>query len=672
MGMSFASPWALLLIAAVALPLLAHLFRRPPKERRPFGSMLLIQRLIKKSRRRRAFVDRLLLLLRLLAMLALLGAIAGLTFYRDNVVPDHGGTGRAVVILDASASMSTVVKNKTALAHAKDRAESRIRGLPQGTKIRILSFGSQAIDHLGDWTTSPTEAVSAVHSVMPTGGLSNLSDAVGLARAALRGEVGEVYLYTDEAGETMVPDAIEELLLLTQAGSALVPEVVELSTKNVGVTAARYLSGFEGGEVVFTVTNFGEVARELSCDVILPDGAQMRVFAQVLPNSSTEKRVTVPREAEGGVAQARCLDDAYTLDDIFYFHIPRVGATRVLIVDGDPGDTPSQSEVYFVKRALNPWQGSRATILPEVVVSLSGGVLDPKKTRAVVLANVADPRPSKAELMAFVREGGDLLISVGGNVDAARYNSALDGISPVTFRKRRALSAGGEQGVSLALPDTRVPLFEPFTGATRLGFADVHVNMVMTVEPYDETENLRTLLRFEGGLPALVRKRVGRGSVTVWLSTFDLAWGDFAVRPVFPPLLQRLVSDRQSTSTSTALVGIVGDPVVVPLGDFLGTPVVTAATGGEVVRERVGANLVFRPQFAGDYQIGVPPIAHVAVNTPSGESTLGRKHSIVAAEASVAPKMFKQEFPLRNGLLGIGSLLLLLVTGLAMRGQEEQ
>ena len=60
---------------------------------------------------------------------------------------------------------------------------------------------------------------------------------------------------------------------------------------------------------------------------------------------------------------ARVEDAHLELDDTRYFHLPRVGASRVMVVDGDPGATAMASEVYFLERALAPWGGSRGRCL---------------------------------------------------------------------------------------------------------------------------------------------------------------------------------------------------------------------------------------------------------------------------------------------------------------------
>ena len=63
MSLSVATPIALALVALLALPVVAHLARQTPVSQQPFGAMLLLERLVKRLRRRRRVRDPLLLLL---------------------------------------------------------------------------------------------------------------------------------------------------------------------------------------------------------------------------------------------------------------------------------------------------------------------------------------------------------------------------------------------------------------------------------------------------------------------------------------------------------------------------------------------------------------------------------------------------------------------------------
>ena len=183
--------------------------------------------------------------------------------------------------------------------------------------------------------------LSKLQAIEPTYGSSNLREALREAATLLAGEAGEVIVYSDEAGPRMVGEAVEELSRLVEDGSSVIPNRIQAEPqRNVAVSSASYGSGIEGGQVTLRITNYGPVATELACEVSLPDGANIPIFADLPPDGETEERITVPREALGGIGSARCDDPDLPSDDAEYFHLPRIGAARVLVVDGDPGTRP--------------------------------------------------------------------------------------------------------------------------------------------------------------------------------------------------------------------------------------------------------------------------------------------------------------------------------------------
>jgi len=89
-ALSLLVPGALALGALVLLPLIAHMARQTPRERRPFGAMLLLERVVKRLRRRRRVKDWFLLLLRILALVAVVIGAAGLRWSYSGGVPEFG------------------------------------------------------------------------------------------------------------------------------------------------------------------------------------------------------------------------------------------------------------------------------------------------------------------------------------------------------------------------------------------------------------------------------------------------------------------------------------------------------------------------------------------------------------------------------------------------------
>ncbi len=676
MALTALLPWALGLSVLAILPILAHLSKQVPKSKREFGAMLLAKRLSKRLRRRRRMKDWLLLLLRLLVVALLVLTAAGLEFSYQGGIPTYVGSGRVVVVLDQSLSMSLTDTGSSLLSRARAEAIAEIAEMPPGTKLGLVVYGTEA-RRITPELTEDLESVSArVAGVEPQGGASNLRDALHEARELLAGEPGAVLLFSDEAGPDHVTGAESELALLVAGGGVVIPRPVAADPpRNVAVLEAEYGEGIEGGQVTITVANYGTEPTETSCEVTLPDGASVPIFIDVPAGGEATERVTVPREALGGVGRVDCEDPDLPFDNSAYFHLPRVGASRVLVVDGDPGDTPTRSEVYFLERALAPWGGARTGVRPDVVTPVGLTTLDPDIHRVVFLANVADPRPFAAELMAFVRNGGNLVITGGTNITAERYETALGPLLPAQIRRPRSLAAADEPGVPLELPDLSHDLFAPFARSGRGLFTRVRTRRVLTLESYLDNDDVTTLLNWEGGLPALVERKVGAGRVVLWTGSVDLSWGDFPLQTAFMPMMQRLVAylGGESGGTAARFDGRVGESLVIPLPDIALEPDVIGPDGA-LVRARIdGATLVFTPEVAGAYQMKLadaPPLAWIAVNVPPNESDVRVYKSVRASEEELEPELFTRRIDLTPTFLGLAIFMLLAQALLAVRGNS--
>jgi len=671
MSLGLLTPLALALGVFVALPIIAHMAKQVPTTRQEFGAMLLLKRVVKRLRRRRRVKDPLLLVLRMIAVAALTLAVSGLRFSYPGGVPEFGGTGRVVIVVDRSLSMSLHDRGSTLLERARTEATTLLTGLPEGTLVGLVTFSTHAKRLTASMTADHQQVLTRIGEIQPSYGSSNLREALLETRRLLAGEPGEVLVITDEAGPVMVGAAHDELVHLIDAGSAVIPVVVNADPpRNVSVVSAIYGDGVEGGQVAVRVASFGPTAVEVACQVDLPDGATIPVFVDVPPQGEAEVRITVPREALGGVGRATCVDADLELDDSRYFHLPRVGASRVMVVDGDPGDTPVRSEVYFLERALAPWGGLKTGVTPDVVTPVGLNILDPDEHRVVFLANVADPRPFGALLSEFVRKGGSVVVSMGDNITPERYNSALGTLLPASLRKVQSMADPSEEGVALLPPDVSHPLFQPFARSGRSSFTKIRGHRVFQLNPYSDNNDVTTLLRFENGAPALVERKIGRGRVILWTGTVDLGWGNLPLQASFMPMVQRLVAylGGENSGTTARFEANVDSRVTVPLPDLAMDPDVIGPDGHRVRHRIDGSTLVFRADEPGPYELHIesaPPLAFVAVNVDPPESDVRPGESIAAAEANIRPDLFLRHVDLGGGLLALAFLAFLLQAGLA-------
>ena len=675
MGLSLLTPLALFLGALIGLPIIAHMARQTPRDRHEFGAMLLLQRVVKRLRRRRRIKDWLVLLLRALAVLAVVFAVTGPELSYPGGVPEFGGSGRVVVIVDRSLSMSLQDGGSTLLQRAREQSIALVRDLPAAALVGVVVYGTEADRLTPNLTADHSLALLRLEEIQPSHGTSNLRAALLEARKLLGGEPGEILLYTDEAGPRMVAEAEDEIARLVAGGSSVIPRVVQANPpRNVAVTSAVYGDGLEGGQVAVRLANYGPDPIEVACEVTLPDGAAIPIFSDIPPFGESEERITIPVEASGGVGKVLCEDPDLRADDARYFHLPRVGASRVLVVDGDPGDTPTRSEIYFLERALAPWGGSKSGV--SIDVTTPGGLmeLDPEQHRVVFLSNVSDPRPFGPRLTEFVRKGGNLVITAGDNVTADRYNAALGGILPAAFRKPRAVADTGEKGVAISLPDLANAMFQPFSRTGRSGFSKVRAHTLLTLEPYSDVPGeVDTLLSYENGMPALVERRIGAGRVVVWTGTIDLGWGNLPLQAVFMPMMQRLVTylGGDAGGSSARVSGLVADTIAIDLPDLV-LDLEVEGPDGQLVPSRVeGSKLLFTPEMPGAYAVkaeSAPILAWVAVNNDPDESDVRSYGSVAAVEGDLKPELLERRVDLGRGFLGFGLLMLMAQALLALRG----
>ncbi len=670
MTLSLLVPVALGLGVLIAGPILAHMARQKPVERLPYGAMMLVQRLVKRLRRRRRLRDWLLLLLRALAVAALVLAVARPEVSWPGDVPEFGGTGRVVLIVDDSMSMSLrrFAGGPTLFSEAQADAEELVKELPEGATVGLIRLGGGAEALTASLTADRSRILTDLAGLEPGHGRTDLSGGLRLARGLLEDQAGEVVVFTDQAGPGVVQAATEELERLIERGSSVIPRVVEAGELgNLVVSAAAYGEGLEGGTITLKVENFGGVEVEAPVSVTLPDDSEITAFAIVPAGGSAEVQVTVPPEVPGGIGTARVRDSGLSMDDARAFHLPRVGASRVLVVDGDPGSTPVRSEVYFLERALAPWGEVRGGVLPETVAPAGLARLDADLHRVVYLANLSDPAAWSTTLVDFVRAGGGLVLSLGSNATADRYNGALRELLPAELRKARSLvPLGAERGVPLVLPDFEHPLFTPFTRKGRRALAEVEVRVAWTLEPFTQSETVSTLLSLADGNPVLVERKVGRGRVLLWTSTLDKDWTNLPLQAAFLPLVQRVTSwlGGEAGLATSRFEGLVGLPVAVPLPDGGGDPRLSGPAGEDlpyVLSSGSEPAVVFTPKGPGAYALafeGSAPFARVAVNTDPLESDIRVDQALAAVEARLEPELFLRRAEL--GLWGVWLAVLLL------------
>ena len=180
MGIGFLVPAFLAGLAALAIPLLMHLRHRDKDRPFRFPSLMFLEQLPIRTSQRQRITDWPLLLLRALAVAALVFAFARPVLTDRNVA--SGDTRRRAVILVIDRSLSMGYQG--VWPRALDSARAVVTALATGDRIGVVAYddGSEVLQRLSD---DKSQAIAAIATLKPLARGTRLAPALRTARQML-------------------------------------------------------------------------------------------------------------------------------------------------------------------------------------------------------------------------------------------------------------------------------------------------------------------------------------------------------------------------------------------------------------------------------------------------------------------------------------------------------
>jgi uncharacterized membrane protein len=562
------------------------------------------------------------------------------------------------------------------LEEVKKTIQKELRDLPAEIEVQVFSFSKESESLTDGFSKDKNITISSIQTISQSQEVGNLAIALQDARRVLDGKGGEIWLYTDQAGEFWTESLEEEIQLLVSQNISLKPKAFSPNKpQNIAISSAKYGEGVEGGAVNFTVANFGAKDREVHCQVLLPNDIKINTFVNVPAYDFADAFVTVPRVVDGGVATIQVDDPYLELDNEFHFHLPRIGASHVLVVDGDPGAASIDSEVYFLERALSPLGsgGKIKGIVPDIIGEHGLGILNSETHQVLFLANITNPSALSASLQTFVHAGGGVVLSLGSNTSIDSMNAALSDILPSPLREVQTLSQDFRYAIKTKLPDPSHELFSSFLRGGLSEFSDVSWKKIISLEPFEESDNLKILLSLENEMPLLIEHKVGNGRVLLLTSTIDMDWGNMPLQSVYMPLIQRVVGYLGGVSSSSKREScLVGEDCFVEWKKDASNLMWRSEDVFRAVSLRE-QKAFLQTEEAGAYQLSIsggPALAWVALNTPISESDVKVRKEILEMAAEIAPEFFLEKESLSKWLW-LGALILFVLQALLAFSVKE-
>jgi hypothetical protein len=551
------------------VPIIIHLLNRRKFRKVTWAAMRFIQTSVERNQRRMRVEDMILLALRclLLTLLALALARPALKKAGGDFLGQSKVTG--VIILDNSASMGMSDGTTTRFEKARQAAEQALNSMPAGSAAAVFLASDVANAAIAEPTLDFNLVRKALREAPLTDRASDLLPAVQRAIETLKQRVAlrkEVFLITD--GQLTGWKQMSEIQKLLEASQRDVRThvvlVSEHEERNLAVTDFRNTSGltpvnqpirFEARVSNFSRDAVSNVRVSLSVDGEPP--SDEFTIDSLPPGGSKSVSLFAKIRAEGfHTVVARIPEDRLPGDDQRSLAVRAIKEVRVLLVDGEPGTEPRESETFFLRHALVPVPPSeqanyfiKASRI--LAAEFSTARLDDFDT--VILANVPDFSEAMARnLEQYVRRGGGLMVFAGGRINPAFYNEQLSEklrLLPATIGKPRGEAEQDANFFTLqdrALDHIIVSLWnDPNAGTLssarffRAYDLNVATNAGKPADTLSDAGVPQVVARFTHGSPAIVEQTFGLGRVVMFASTADTAWNDFPVRPSFVPLLHR-------------------------------------------------------------------------------------------------------------------------------------
>ncbi len=527
--------------------------------------MEFLLRAMKRNRRRLRMEHWLILLLRTLAVIFLVFLVS-----RPQLGGTSLGTQRThhVLCLDDSASLAQRSGSGNAFAEATQALGNLVKTLAEqrsGDLFTLMRSSDPQNAELADIRIGPNLAQRVQEIVARWDlGSANLDPAAILSAAEQRSQsnddaqLSEIYLITDLRRHDWLSDNGEA----NPSVSAWLQELDEsqhftlitVGSKDNSNLAVTDLSCSERVAVmgvpltfVIEVTNRGLDGSDVSeVTIEIDDRSRVMLPLEPLePGASGKVAITQTFHSPGyhGIS-ATIPADRFPIDDSRSLALDIREFSKVLVIDGDPGESIEESESFFLAAALEPGGEQTTGMQVRILASHELGNLSEEELAEadmIWLCNLARPSPQiAAKLESFAAQGGGIVFFLGNQVEVDSYNQLLyrqgEGILPVAL-----VSVAGDMDAPASVHvDARDHVL-----FSRLGeFYEFMFSQLVQVGRYvtmsiDAADPVRILLRLEDaeGEPLMVSQSYeNAGEVTVIGTSADIFWNSWPRTPAFQTL----------------------------------------------------------------------------------------------------------------------------------------
>lgn len=557
--MSYLNPWLLLGMIGLALPILAHLLNRYQVKHTDWAAMQFLNRSVKARSRQVKLRDILLLILRCLAMILIVLALARpATNSPWNPLAWFGEPRAAVIIaLDASFSMQHSDGTATRFEKAIQKVKTITQGLLPGNPVTLVLLGAEHRVVANNIAFDPDRIAGILRAQAPTVESLDLDSVPRRLRelvADMKAPQREIYIVTDmqeqdwKQRSVWLADAFKDLA--GRASIFLVP--VESNAENLAITSLELVSGVlrknTSARYRATVRNCGgSVANHVRVNGLLNNiRVDTKIIPSIAPGTSETVSLFLPFRDPGPVQIVAALEaDALPVDNVRRAVAVIRDRVSVLCVNGSSGDAEGAGNLVAAALQARGNSTGKDDLSVHKVSWVDLPAQDLSTFDVVVLVDVPDITEEQARALEnYVRAGNGLIWFGGDDVKANVWNrrSTLKGTPLLPAVIEEPFSTSDAMGVGRPLDPTLSdhPVCRPIMSLPEDLLSETRFRKLLQVKPGTTSMSVLTLAGSDA--PVLLEHTLGRGHVFMFTTSAGPAWNNMAMTPVFPMLLQQMVT----------------------------------------------------------------------------------------------------------------------------------
>ena len=547
----------LIALAAAAIPIIIEWLFRKRRRQVELPTIRFLLRTTEQKKVRRQ--DRLLLLMRMVGIVLLVAALSRPWIRRGLL--GAAGDRNVIVLLDGTASMNQQAEVTTAFGWAQKKAAEMVRDLPAGTTVRVGLLGDR-VETVVEPTKDVHTAAARIESLRAGSGSGRIADALAwIARTLDEGPAGpsEIYILSDfqrstwiSASDGPAPVAAElgrlaeagEVCLVDAGGQAKFNYIMTGLAPAERATSTRMPVTFRA-----TVASTGRPPAGAAATMTLLVNGEKKSARQVAPTPGGAVVTFEHLFAEAGeyLVEAVVDGDEHEIDNrrLYLAQVPE--DIEVLILD-DTAEDPAPASV-FLSRAIappvRPGMPKVSRFVARTILPMRLAYENVNRYAAVIVAGAGGLTEETAgSLRQYVAQGGAVWVFTGPRSNLYEYNRLLyrdgDGVLPARLKAVAAAAPpadGSPAGLAILTGDSPHPALAALSGRA----VDPAVRALRHVELDELAAGAEVCVRFEGGAPAMVERRIGRGKVLLTTTSAGAAWTSWAGSPDFAVMVQEVL-----------------------------------------------------------------------------------------------------------------------------------